>query len=341
MPENNITASIVICTRNRAAHLQATMESIGRLHVPEGLACELLIVDNASTDQTPATVQECRLPNMATRYVCEQRPGKSNGLNTALAAAQGRILLFTDDDVRPPLDWVPQMCDPILQGKAHAVSGGVHTAPHLIRSWMTPEQRGWLVSSEFTRQEDVIDPFLIGANMSFSREVLAQVPAFDPELGPGAALGSCEEALFSLQLREAGYKIVSALHIAVEHHFDESRISRASFVDRREREGVSAAYIAHHWEHFSISLPHLRLAKHILELAVLRALRRREFDAAEGCPGWEMELIQDVSFYRQYLIERRRPRNYTRHGLIKRAGNPPTTRPQGGLPLAAEGSQAS
>jgi hypothetical protein len=127
------------------------------------------------------------------------------------------MILFTDDDVRPPEDWIDGMCEPILLGKAQAVAGGVRIAPKLHRPWMEALHRGWLASTEGI---DPAAPYtMFGANMGFSREVLSKVPAFDTELGPGA-LGFGDEMLFSWQLLEAGYQIHGALDVAVEHHFE-------------------------------------------------------------------------------------------------------------------------
>ena len=49
--------SIVICTRNRAQDLAATLRSLTRLQIPEGRSGEVVVVDNGSTDAT------CRSPS--------------------------------------------------------------------------------------------------------------------------------------------------------------------------------------------------------------------------------------------------------------------------------------
>ena len=53
--------------------------------------------------------------------------------------------------------------------------------------------------------------------------MLAKVPGFDVELGRLKGLGNFEDTLFSWQLLAAGYKLVGALDVAVEHHFDLTR----------------------------------------------------------------------------------------------------------------------
>ena len=135
---------------------------------------------------------------------------------------------------------------PILAGEAEAIAGGVRFAPHLERTWMQPKHRSVLASSESLNPTS--PEYLIGANMAFSRHVLENVPLFDPALGPGA-LGFVDETLFSFQLKEAGYQIASALDVEVEHHFQKSRLLRASFLQTGEKMGQSLAYLAYHWSH--------------------------------------------------------------------------------------------
>lgn len=135
------SVSIIICTRNRADSLKPTLESLGRLEVPDNYSPELIVVDNDSNDGTAQLVQTLRLPNLPLRYINERRRGKSNCLNTALAAAHGEIILWTDDDVRAPKDWIEGMCRLIVKGEADVTAGEVALAPHLERDWMTPFHR--------------------------------------------------------------------------------------------------------------------------------------------------------------------------------------------------------
>jgi glucosyl-dolichyl phosphate glucuronosyltransferase len=307
--------SIAICTYNHRESLRLTLDAVGRARVPEGLKCELIVIDNASNDGTAELVKNYRLDNQAPLvYLFEPRQGQCFARNAGLAAARGRFILFTDDDVRPPVDWVEGMCAPLLAGRAEAVAGGVRIAPHLLRPWMGWRQRAWLASTDSI---DAHEPDrMVGANMAFSKEVLKQVPAFDTELGPGAS-GFYDETLFTFQLREAGFRVASALGVTVEHHFDESRLLRASFLDSARKMGRSRAYWSYHWEHRELPSPQRELALARLRLAKWRAWRWREWRGAEGMPDWEMALLEQTHFLRHYLAERKRPRKYTRRGLVK------------------------
>jgi glycosyltransferase involved in cell wall biosynthesis len=308
--------SIAISTANRAPHLELTLRALSDVKVPPDLPCELLIIDNGSTDHTADVVRQSGLKSMPVRYILEPKRGLSHARNRALKEAIGDILLFTDDDIRPPENWIEGMCAPILSGEAHMVAGGVRLAPHLMRPWMSPNHLGWLASTHY------IDPLapqaVVGANMAFSREVLQKVPSFDTELGAGA-LGVGEETLFAKQLREAGYHIAPALDVAVEHHPDESRLLRSSWLDSAAKRGRTQAYLTYHWRHEMVQLPQRLYAITLARLMYWRSRRMGEIRRTEGCAEWEMLLVQTLAYYKQYMVERRNPRKYERRGLVKLA----------------------
>lgn len=290
------------------------MLAMRQVCVPADLQCELLVVDNGSTDHTKEVVVSTQLPQLPIRYIYETKRGQCHARNTGMAQARGDILLWTDDDVRPPHHWIEGMCRPILSAESDAVAGGVKMAPHLERPWMTVLHRSWLAETGRLNAESPED--MVGANMAFSKKVLSKVPAFDTELGPGA-LGFADDTLFSSQLKLAGYKIASALNVVLEHHFDESRLLRSSFLDTARKFGRTQAYTYYHWEHNVIPLPHLRMNKRILQLALQVIARPKASRNSEGISPGEAELQRQFHFYKQYLVERKRPRNYEEFGLVK------------------------
>src|ERR1041385_9504474 len=102
-----VSASVILCTHNRAGSLKRALASLSELEVPAGLEWELVVVDNNSTDDTRAVVElaagQARLP---CRYLLEPRPGKSFALNAGIAQALGKVLVFTDDDVTFDRGWL-------------------------------------------------------------------------------------------------------------------------------------------------------------------------------------------------------------------------------------------
>ncbi len=310
------SVSILICTCNRAESLLQTLESLALVNVPENLDCELIVVDNASSDRTAEVIQSFPMPNMVLRYVSETKRGLSNARNTGIAAARGKIILFTDDDVRLPQNWIAQMCQPILSGTAEVVAGGVKIAAHLERDWMQPIHRAIFASSEFIDRES--PNCLVGANMGFLKEILAKIPGFDPELGAGA-IGYGDDTLFTAQIQQAGYRIASALDVVVEHHFDESRLLRSHLLKAVKNAGKTSAYLAFHWHHTQINYPHLRLIKCLLNLAFWHLQTWKKPLNQEGLLPGEWEVLHIIYFYRQYLVEWKRERKYQKYGLVKLA----------------------
>lgn len=310
------TVSVAICTRNRAPALAATLASVARTALPPALAVELLVVDNGSTDDTRAVVAGFSAPaGVLVRSLFVAERGVARARNAALRGAAGRVIVFLDDDTRPGPHWLEPLCAPILDGQADAVAGGVRVAPHLERRWMTPRHRVWLASTEALDARAPEE--MVSANMALGRHVLSKVESFDVELGPGA-LGYGEDALFSQQLLRAGFRIASAFDAVVEHHVDPARLSRAGFGEAAELRGRTLAYRRHHWEHLEVPDPGRSFRRRRLRLALRRLAHPRP--AAEGMPDWEMSLREDVAFLRQWRVEHARPRNYDRHGLVKRAG---------------------
>lgn len=246
--------SIIICTRNRADSLRETLASIALCDVDCGTA-EILVVDNGSSDHTRRIVESALIPNVALKYLHEPRTGQCFARNTGLSSAMGKVIVFTDDDVRVPTDWIRQMTEPIINGRSDAVRGTVRLAPHLERPWITGIYRIMLavVEAETSNATDT----LVGANMAFGRHVLEKVPVFDVELGPGAS-GLADDTAFGIMLRKAGFRIVQSSGDAVVHHCDISRLSGNYALDWAKKSGRSRAMMESRYMGRRVNIPRLR-----------------------------------------------------------------------------------
>ncbi len=103
--ERRMHISVVICTWNRADELRTTLDSLTQLVIPPGCTWELIVVNNGCTDETNAVIAEfeARLP---IRSLFEGELGLSRARNRRAAAAQGDLILFTDDDVTVEAGWL-------------------------------------------------------------------------------------------------------------------------------------------------------------------------------------------------------------------------------------------
>ena len=123
--------------------------------MPSDLDVELVVVDNGSTDNTRQIVEQGRPGNMPLRYLLEAEKGQCRARNRGAFESESQVLLFTDDDVRVPSNWVEAMSRPILNGEADAVAGGVKLADSLERNWMTDFHRGLLAATHWMNPEAI------------------------------------------------------------------------------------------------------------------------------------------------------------------------------------------
>ncbi|HEX3625634.1 MAG TPA: glycosyltransferase family 2 protein [Verrucomicrobiae bacterium] len=310
---SNTSLSVIICTCNRVASLRQTLSALGKARIPHSCKAEVIVVDNGSVDGTAEMIRNTVLSNMSVVYLFEPKPGKSNALNSGMAMASGEILLLTDDDVAPSEDWIEQMLLCFNAPHCDAAVGKVKLAPDLEHPWLKGLEKIYLAVIDFDAGMPVE---IVGANAAFRRSVLDRVPHFDPELGSGA-LGNAEDTLFGFQLMEAGLEIKYAEHAVVVHHPDKSRLTRGAFLNAARQRARSNAYVFHHWKHNDLEFPRVKSLWLLTKLSLRRILQPPPPASCEGCPHWEWSYVEQLAFCRQYCIERRRPRNYSRHGLKK------------------------
>jgi GT2 family glycosyltransferase len=94
-----VRATIQLCTYNRSALLERALDACFEQTVPDD-AYEVVLVDDGSTDGTPATIERAR-ERAACRFTVVSQPnsGLAKGRNAGIARASGERIAFIDDDV--------------------------------------------------------------------------------------------------------------------------------------------------------------------------------------------------------------------------------------------------
>jgi glucosyl-dolichyl phosphate glucuronosyltransferase len=298
----DVDVTVLLCTRNRAEHIAASLASVLTSARRAPFAVEVLVVDNGSSDGTADVLESFHRSWPELRVIDDPVPGRSAVVNRVLDQVRGRVTVFTDDDVHVPESWVEDMAGPILDGRADAVCGKVVLAPHLDRPWLTPKLRVQLAEM-LDVSGDV--PGMVGASMA-SSTAAAQRIGFDEELGPGAR-GFCDDVLFNLRLKTAGYKLVGSTGPPVEHHLSADRLNYESMRSLAERNGSSHAYLWHHWLHSDLSLLGLRRLR---ARAKLSWSEFRSPPKAESITDDEYQMLFSLSFCEHLAEERSRPPTY-------------------------------
>lgn len=308
-PDSTLDVSVVVCTRNRADRLArglAAVRSALDVAVDDGLACELIVVDNGSTDATSAVVKDLAVSDSRVRGVVAPIPGIARARNRGLDEARGAVVLFTDDDTVVPPEWVVRMARPILDGAADAIAGGVVMAADLRRPWMTPG-----LTARYYADVPVppaVNPGMACANAAVSHEIARRF-RFDEELGTPRYPGA-EDVLLYVQILEAGYTVRGVLDAPVEHHVDPARLEIDRLEALAEGYGRCDAFFYHHWLHATFRAQRARVWLHRAEHAARWLLARgNRYDESV------LRLRREVAFHTEMLALRGTPRRYACRGL--------------------------
>ena len=196
-------ASVVIASRNRAALLNETVESILTGHA---VPAEIVVVDQSdepSLRRAGQLVHGC-----AVRHVGMAARGLSRARNLGAEIARQDVLVFTDDDMIADPEWLRALVAALdAEGTADAaVTGrvlpGVEEGrdtfvPATVRRSMRAVHRGLLT-------KDV----LAGGNMGIRRGTFERIGRFDARLGAGSDFPAAEDNDLGFRLLHAGGAIV-------------------------------------------------------------------------------------------------------------------------------------
>ena len=177
--------SVIICTHNRADMLVSALESQGVQSLDRSLY-EVIVVDNGSTDGTPAVVKnyQSRLQMPTTVLVREDQLGLAFARNTGFRHAQGEYVAFMDDDARADKDWLRLAMEYFERIKPvpYGVGGPILPVYEARKpAWFKDEYeiRTWGDVPRFLKRGESFS----GSNMIFRRQILEAFGGFDVRVG--------------------------------------------------------------------------------------------------------------------------------------------------------------
>jgi glycosyltransferase involved in cell wall biosynthesis len=233
--------SVIVCTRNRAPQLSELLASMCELTSP-GVEWECIVVDNGSTDNTSEVVAsfENVLP---IRRILQPIPGLSHARNAGVDSAQGRYIVWTDDDARVGANWLAGYVKAFNYWPQAVLFGGKITA--VLRP-PTPDwfQRGAKYLTDLLCVRDFGDQpiplsmidYRIPYGVNYAIRATEQKQyRYDPTRGvaPGRRLGG-EETDVMQRILESGKEGWWVTGVDVEHIIPSSR--------------QTASYIFHYYE---------------------------------------------------------------------------------------------
>jgi glycosyltransferase involved in cell wall biosynthesis len=229
--------TVILCTYNRCYKLRTALASLAVSILPCQIQWEVLVVDNNSTDETHAVVEEFirRYPDRF-RYLFEPKQGKSNALNSGIQSARGQVLAFVDDDVIVSPAWLCNLTAPIDGGTIGGVGGRVLLQQDVEAPKWLPLEGAMSLAGMLTvfdlgeeSHELTVPPF--GTNMAFRRSLFKKYGGFRTEMGPapGSEIRN-EDTEFGRRLLRGGEKLWYESSAVVYHEVPENRLKKEYFL---------------------------------------------------------------------------------------------------------------
>lgn len=222
--------TIVICAHNAVGRVGRALDALTRLRY-DG-PWDVLFVDNASTDGTPAFVRqwETRLP--ALRIVEEARPGVAYARMRAMRDAGGRHICFVDDDNLLAPDYL-EIAAAILRDQPEV--GIVAGRSRLLElapppPWFASVSTCYAVGEQWHAQGPMPSRAVIwGAGTVLRAQAVRELLAagFDPVLcgRRGRYQLAGEDAEICLSIMLLGWQGYYASDMVIEHAIEPSRMS--------------------------------------------------------------------------------------------------------------------
>jgi len=216
--------SVVIPTRNRRERLERAIKSAQAQTWPN---LEIIVVDDASTDGTPAYLQNEQAADSRVRFIRNDVPqGGAGARNTGISVAKGKYVAFLDDDDL----WLPEKMEKQLALMTASPDASAASCGFIVERALLPNLQVRLVPP--SSEQDILKwNRLGGASMCLAkRSVLLDVGGFDRMLPSG------QDWDLWIKLYQAGAVLVSDEPLVRYVSHQEGRIStnaRAIYAGRR------------------------------------------------------------------------------------------------------------
>jgi glycosyltransferase involved in cell wall biosynthesis/GT2 family glycosyltransferase len=240
-----LKVSVVICayTEDRWLNLVEAIEALQRqTHAPHEV---VIIIDHNPSlwERVNSQFPHCIVLEN------DRAPGLSGARNSGVAAADGEIIAFLDDDAVPAANWLEQLCSCYTDADVMGVGGAIQPAWQTGRPAWFPSEFEWVVGCTYRGMPNTVSPVrnLIGANMSFRREIFQQIDGFSSEVGRiGNIPAGCEETELCIRARQhwPRKRLLYNPEARVSHFVPASRGQFKYFRARCYREGLSKATVS-------------------------------------------------------------------------------------------------
>jgi GT2 family glycosyltransferase len=234
--------SVVLCTYNRAQHLRPAVQSLLCQETDSRFTFEILVADDASTDETEAVVRElAATETVPIRYFRGKGEGQAATTNAALREVDAEWVAFFDDDQIADSVWLANM----LLVARNAKCQGVGSSRRLLFEGGRPPELSQtcreLLGEHFpysTAQPYQGKLFPQGGCSMITKRALERIGFFEEQL----PYGGYDTELYRAA-RMAGFESWYAPEAVVDHRIPLYRVEEPYFRWASFRMGANFAFI--------------------------------------------------------------------------------------------------
>lgn len=232
--------SVIICTRNRSRELATCLTQLVKQAKQARETVEVMVVDNASTDDTAATVsamsEDLAFP---IKYVYESKIGLCTARNTARREANSDYIAYIDDDAVPHQNWISTILRTFDEHKMICIGGRIIFVPEGgVPHWF-PRELFWVVGevdhgTEF-RKMNAKDELPPGGNFAIPVAIFDAANGFDERI---AIYGDDED--FFRRVSKLGFDFYYVPEMIIDHC---PRIERKELLTKAYKWGQGRAIL--------------------------------------------------------------------------------------------------
>lgn len=175
------TISVVIPAFNEEAYLAEALQALRGQELVDDV--ELLVVDNASTDQTAAIARA-----FGATVIIEQRQGVAYARETGFRAAASDLIATTDADTVVPVNWLATIVRHFSEKPKMVALGGPVSYTFHDRVLQEVIDRAIPLLHDLDQFVHQGKPHLVGANLAVRRQAFAHIGGFRTDLSLGEDL---------------------------------------------------------------------------------------------------------------------------------------------------------
>jgi glycosyltransferase involved in cell wall biosynthesis len=230
------SVSVVLCCHNSAQRLPSTLQHLAAVKVPPGVDWEVLLVDNASTDDTAACARRLWAQAGAPaplRLLPEPRQGLNYARWAGIRAVRGDIVSFVDDDNWVDARWLEVVTD-VFGAEPRVGAVGAWAEPVCdgpIPAWFERVQHLYACGPQgpAARPVPAARGYQYGARLAVRRMALLELDAhgFAPRLvgRSGASLAGGEDSELCRALTGAGWTLWYEPRLRLRHFMPAGRLT--------------------------------------------------------------------------------------------------------------------